>query len=63
MFEDFEDDCIVLGNFCYANEMILAISETCCQKPPTKLLLKMIYGLKKMFSEKFQDGCLVDRPL
>ena len=41
--EEFQDGCLVLGNICYANGMIVAISESpCCQK----FLLKKIHGLK-----------------
>ena len=47
LVEEFEDGCLVLGNFWYANGMILAISKSpCCQKPPIKFLPKRIYGLE-----------------
>ena len=28
MFEEFQDGCLLLGNLSYANQMILAISES-----------------------------------
>ena len=38
----------MLGNLWYANEMILATSESpCCWKPSIKFLLKRTYGLKE----------------
>ena len=47
MFEEFQDACLVLGNLCYANGMILATSELpCCRNPSIKFLLKRIYGLE-----------------
>ena len=59
MFEEFQDGCLVLGNFWYANGMILATSESpCCMEPSIKFLLKRIYGLEEDV-EEFQDGCLV----
>ena len=46
MLKEFQDGCLVLGNFCYANGMILAISDfPFCQKPFINFLLKRIYGL------------------
>ena len=47
LLEEFQNECLVLGNLLYANGMIKAISECpCCQKPSTKFLLKWIYGLE-----------------
>ena len=47
IFEEFQDDCLVLGHLWYVNGMILAISESpCCWKPSIKFLLKRIYGLE-----------------
>ena len=51
MFEEFQDECLVLGNLSYANGMSLAVSEPpCCMKPSTKFLLKRIYGLEEDIS-------------
>ena len=49
LVEEFQDDCLVLGNLWYTNGMILAISKSkiCCMKPSIKFLLKRIYGLKE----------------
>ena len=48
LVEEFQDDCLVLGNLWYANGMILAISKSpCCTKPSIKFLLKRIYGLEE----------------
>ena len=48
LVEEFQNDCIVLGNLSCANGMILATSESpCCQKPSIKFLLKRIYGLEE----------------
>ena len=49
LVEEFQDDCLVLGNLWYANRMILAISKSkiCCMKPSIKFLLKRIYGLEE----------------
>ena len=47
MFGEFQDGCLVLGSFWYANGMILATSESpCCMKPVIKFLFKRIYGLE-----------------
>ena len=47
MFEEFQDGCLVLGNLSYANEMIIATSESlCCLKPSIKFLLKKMYSLE-----------------
>ena len=48
MVEEFQNGCLVLVNLSYANDMILATSESpCCPKPSIKFLLKRIYGLEK----------------
>ena len=48
LVEEFQDDCLVLGNLWYANGMILAISKPpYCTKLSIKFLLKRIYGLEE----------------
>ena len=47
LVKEIQNGYLVLGNHCYANGMILAISESlCCMKPSIKSLLKRIYGLE-----------------
>ena len=48
LVKEFQNGCLVLGNFSYANGMIQAISESpCCRKPSIKFWLEGIDGLKE----------------
>ena len=49
LVQEFQDDCLVLGNLWYANGMILAISESPFRgKSSIKFLLKVINGLEEV---------------